>query len=49
MNSEKCLVVHGERQGYWLLRTAYCTDKSRRITQLRKERNAFRRANPQKC
>jgi hypothetical protein len=43
---EAYLVVLGERQGYWLLRTAYCTDKSGRIAQLRKERDAFRRANP---
>ena len=43
---EEYLVVLGQRQGYWLLRTAYCTEKSRRIAQLRKERDAFRRANP---
>lgn len=43
---EEYLVVLGQRQGYWLLRTAYCTDKSGRIAQLRKERDAFRRANP---
>jgi len=36
----------GQRPGDWLLRTAYCTDKSGRIAQLRKERDAFRRANP---
>jgi hypothetical protein len=43
---EEYLVVLGQRQGYWLLRTAYCTEKSGRIAQLRKERDAFRRANP---
>jgi hypothetical protein len=43
---EEYLVVLGQRQGYWLLRTAYCTDKSGRIAQLRKERDAFRCANP---
>ena len=42
---EEYLVVLGQRQGYWLLRTAYCTEKSGRIRQLRKERDAFRRAN----
>jgi len=41
---EEYLVVLGQRQGYWLLRTAYCTDKSGRIRQLRKERDAFRQA-----
>ena len=43
---EEYLVVLGQRQGYWLLRTAYCTDRSGRIAQLRKERDAFRRASP---
>ncbi|MEO3475965.1 hypothetical protein AAFN86_29240 [Roseomonas sp. CAU 1739] len=43
---EEYLVVLGQRQGYWLLRTAYCTDKSGRIAQLRKERDAWRRARP---
>ena len=41
---EEYLVVLAQRQGYWLLRTAYCTDKSGRIKQLRKERDAFRQA-----
>lgn len=40
---EEYLVVLGERKGYWLLRTAYCTKKSGRIAQLRKERDAFQR------
>jgi hypothetical protein len=39
---EEYLVVLAQRQGYWLLRTAYCTEKSGRIRQLRKERDAFR-------
>jgi hypothetical protein len=38
---EEYLVVLAQRRGYWLLRTAYCTDKSGRIRQLRKERDAF--------
>lgn len=41
---EEYLVVLGQRQDYWLLRTAYCTDKSGRIAQLRKERDAHRLA-----
>ena len=45
---EEYLVVLGQRQGYWLLRTAYCTEKSGRIAQLRKERDAFRRSAPSK-
>ncbi len=44
---EEYLVVLAQRQGYWLLRTAYCTDKRGRIAQLRCERDAFRRARPQ--
>ena len=43
---EEYLVVLGQRQGYWLLRTAYCTEKSGRIAQLRQERDASRSANP---
>jgi hypothetical protein len=43
---EEYLVVLAQRQGYWMLRTAYCTEKSGRIAQLRKERDAFHRANP---
>ncbi|GAK33174.1 hypothetical protein JCM17846_19610 [Iodidimonas nitroreducens] len=41
---EEYLVVLAERTGYWLLLTAYCTDKSGRIKQLRKERDVFLRA-----
>jgi hypothetical protein len=40
---EEYLVVLGQRNGYWLLRTAFCTDKTWRVAQLRKERDAFRR------
>ena len=43
---EEYLVVLAQRAGYWLLRTAYCTEKSGRIAQLRRERDAFRRATP---
>lgn len=43
---EQYLVVLGQRRDYWLLKTAYCTDRSMRIAQLRKERDAFRRAPP---
>lgn len=38
---EEYLVVLGQRQGYWLLRTAYCTEQTGRIAQLKKERDAF--------
>lgn len=41
---EEYLVVLAQRQGYWLLRTAYCTEKSGRIRQLLKERDTFHRA-----
>ncbi len=43
---EEYLVVLGQRGDAWLLKTAYCTEKSGRIAQLRKERDAFRRTNP---
>ncbi len=39
---EEYLVILAQRQGYCLLKTAYCTEKSGRIRQLRKERDAFR-------
>ena len=42
---EEYLVVLTQRQGYWLLKTAYCTEKSGRIRQLRKERDAFLKSN----
>ena len=38
---EEYLVVLAKRNGYWLLKTAYCTDKRGRIQQLRKERDRF--------
>jgi hypothetical protein len=41
---EEYLVVLGQRRDYWLLKTAYCTEQSGRIRQLRRERDAFRRA-----
>jgi len=41
---EEYLVVLARRRDYWLLKTAYCTEKSGRIKQLRKEREAFLRA-----
>lgn len=40
---EEYLVILGQRNGYWLLRSAYCTEKSGRIAQLRKERDACNR------
>jgi hypothetical protein len=43
---EEYLVVLGQRRGFWLLLTAYCTDKRGRIAKLCKERDAYRRANP---
>jgi hypothetical protein len=43
---EEYLVVLGERSGYWLLRTAYCTGRSGRVAQLRKERDAAHFAAP---
>ena len=41
---EEYLVVLAQRQGYWLLKTAYCTEQRGRIEKLRRERDAFRRA-----
>lgn len=43
---EEYLVVLGQRQSYWLLRTAYCTEQRGRIEKLRRERDAFLRAGP---
>ena len=37
---EDYLVVLAQRRGYWLLKTAYCTERRRRIEQLRRERDA---------
>ena len=41
---EEYLVVLAQRSDYWLLKTAYCTEKSGRIRQLRKERDTFHHA-----
>ena len=38
---EEYLVVLGRRRDCWLLKTAYCTEKSGRIRQLRQERDAW--------
>lgn len=46
---EEYLVVLGRRESYWLLRTAFCTEKRGRIAQLRNERDEFRRVNSQNC
>ncbi|BAK83999.1 hypothetical protein [Komagataeibacter medellinensis] len=40
------LVVLSHRNGYYLLKTAYCTEKRGRIAQLTKERDAFLNSNP---
>lgn len=40
---EEYLVVLAQRQGYWLLKTAYCTSQTRRVSQLRRERDNFQR------
>ena len=40
---EEYLVVLAQRQGYWLLKTAYCTDQTLRVGQLRRERDEFER------
>ena len=37
---EDYLVVLTRRRGYWLLKTAYCTERRGRIEQLRRERGA---------
>lgn len=41
---EEYLVILAQRRDYWLLKTAYCTEKSGRVRQLRRERDAFLRA-----
>ncbi|MFQ5564540.1 MAG: hypothetical protein ACE5FO_13345 [Parvularculaceae bacterium] len=38
---EEYLVVLSERRDYFLLKTAYCTERRRRIEQLRRERDAY--------
>ena len=37
-------MILGKRSGYWLLKSAYCTEQSGRIAKLRRERDAFRKA-----
>lgn len=39
---EEYLVVLAQRKGYWLLKTAYCTEKSGRLKQLRRERDTYK-------
>ncbi len=39
---EEYLVVLAQRNGYFLLKTAYCTEQSGRVRQLRKQRDAAR-------
>jgi hypothetical protein len=38
---EEYLVVLAQRQGYWLLKTAYCTTQRGRIEKKRRERDAY--------
>lgn len=38
---EEYLVVLARRRDYWLLKTAYCTEKRRRVAQLRRERDGI--------
>lgn len=38
---EEYLVILARRDGYWLLKSAYCTEKSHRIASLRRERDIF--------
>jgi hypothetical protein len=40
---EEYLVVLGQRRDYWLLKTAYCTESTRRIRQLKHERDSILR------
>jgi hypothetical protein len=47
--SEQYLVVLTQRRDYWLLKTAYCTERSGRIRQLRRERDAFLRTREEKA
>lgn len=43
---EEYLVVLTRRRDYWLLKTAYCTERSGRIAQLRRERDTSHRSPP---
>ena len=38
---EEYLVVIAQRRNYWLLKTAYCTERRRRIADLRRDRDAY--------
>ena len=40
---EEYLVVLARRRGYWLLKTAYCTDRQGRVEKLRRERDMAKR------
>ncbi len=40
---EEYLVVLAQRQGYWLLKTAFCTDQPFRVRQLCHERDEFKK------
>jgi hypothetical protein len=44
---EEYLVVLARRRQYWLLKSAYCTDRHGRIADLRRERDDFYRASMQ--
>jgi len=43
---EEFLVVLGDRRTYWLLLTAYTTDRANRIEKLRREYEAYKQAGP---
>jgi hypothetical protein len=43
---EEFLVVLADRRNYWLLVTAYTTDRANRIEKLRKEYEAYKQAGP---
>ena len=38
---EYYLIVLAQRQGYYLLKTAFCTDRDHRVHKFRKERDAY--------
>ena len=41
---EEYLVILAQRRGYYLLKTAFCTDRDHRIRKFRKERDAYHAA-----
>lgn len=43
---EYYLVVLAQRSGYYLLKTAFCTDRDHRVHKFRKERDAYYAARP---